>query len=145
MHIIDLCMCAYDRLYTVQNHIAWNVFWTISLLDPIHRGMFAKPRWMQEIKPRSIGTVQWGCWIWMGDGNDGIIWNYMELYGIIPMDDHGWLVPLFPFHGLQHHVVPSIGPVLWYLALHDKTWMVSLVSLPLIDQLHLSKLGGHPQ
>jgi hypothetical protein len=56
----------------------------------------------------------------MGDGNDGIIWNYMELYGIIgnymelygiiPMDDHGWFVPLFPCHGLQHHVVPSIGP-----------------------------------
>ena len=83
VHIIDLCMCAYYRLYTVQNHIAWNMCWTISPLDPIHRGLFTKPWWMQEIKPQSIGTMQWGCWIWMGDGNDGIIWNYMELYGII--------------------------------------------------------------
>ena len=122
MHIIDLCMCAYDRLYTVQNHIAWNVFWTISLLDPIHRGMFAKPRWMQEIKPRSIGTVQWGCWIWMGDGNDGIIWNYMELYGIIWNYSNGWswmVCPTIPIPWIatpcctQHWARPVISCPSW--------------------------------
>ena len=117
--LIDLCMCAYDRLYTVQNH---------NRLECVLNYLALRSNPPGHVRETTVDagnqtTVHWDCAMGLLNMNGGWKWwNYMELYGIIWNYSNGWswmVGPTIPIPWIatpcctQHWARPVISCPSW--------------------------------